>query len=116
MKENDKKEEIKIEIKLEAKPDNKTEQKEPLDMNNLRLACPQCDLIPALFFDVKSKNIYQVSAACENKHLINNIPVKEFFDKYMKIKDNKKNTLNDFICPKHNSNYNSFCKSCQKNI
>ena len=116
MKENDKKEEIKIEIKPEEKPDDKKEKNEPLDMNILRLACPQCDLIPALFFDVKSKNIYQVSAACENKHLINNIPVKEFYDKYMKIKDPKKNTLNDFICPKHNSNYNSFCKSCQKNI
>ena len=116
MKENDKKEEIKKEIKPEEKPDDKKEKNEPLDMNVLRLACPQCDLIPALFFDVKSKNIYQVSAACENKHLINNIPVKEFFDKYMKIKDPKKNTLNDFICQKHNSNYNSFCKSCQKNI
>ena len=116
MKENDKKEEIKIEIKPEEKQDDKKEKNEPLDMNVLRLACPQCDLIPALFFDVKSKNIYQVSAACENKHLINNIPVKEFYDKYMKIKDPKKNTLNDFICPKHNSNYNSFCKSCQKNI
>ena len=116
MKENDKKEEIKIEVKPEEKKPNKKELNEPLDMNNIRLACPQCDLIPALFFDVKSKNIYQISAACENKHLINNIPVKEFYDKYMKLKDNNKNILNDFICPKHNSNYNSFCKSCQKNI
>jgi len=116
MKENDKKEEIKIEVKPDEKKPNKKELNEPLDMNNIRLACPQCDLIPALFFDVKSKNIYQISAACENKHLINNIPVKEFYDKYMKLKDNNKNILNDFICPKHNSNYNSFCKSCQKNI
>ena len=36
----------------------------------MRLSCPLCDLIPALFFDIKSKNIYKISAACEN---INNI-------------------------------------------
>ena len=114
MKENDKKE---ITI-IDSKEDNKIPEKSNLsqDCNNLRLACPECDLIPALFFDVKSKNIYQISAACENKHLVYNSPVKEFYDKYMKLKDTSKNTLNDFICSKHNSNYNSFCKSCQKNI
>ena len=114
MKENEKKEII---IK-DSKEDNKIPEKanSSPDYNNLRLACPECDLIPALFFDVKSKNIYQISAACENKHLVNNSPVKEFYDKYMKLKDTSKNTLNDFICSKHNSNYNSFCKSCQKNI
>ena len=110
MKENNKIEIITTEEKIEITP--------PLssDLNDIRLACPQCDLIPALFFDVKSKNIYQISAACENKHLINNIPVKEFYDKYMRIKDSSKDTLKDFICSKHNSNYMSFCKSCQKNI
>ena len=114
MKENEKKEII----INDSKEDNKIPEKtnSSLDYNNLRLACPECDLIPALFFDVKSKNIYQISAACENKHLVNNSPVKEFYDKYMKLKDTSKNTLNDFICSKHNSNYNSFCKSCQKNI
>ena len=114
MKENDKKEIIII----DSKEDNKIPEKSNLsqDCNNLRLACPECDLIPALFFDVKSKNIYQISAACENKHLVYNSPVKEFYDKYMKLKNTSKNTLNDFICSKHNSNYNSFCKSCQKNI
>ena len=114
MKENEKKEIIII----DSKEDNKIPEKSNSspDYNNLRLACPECDLIPALFFDVKSKNIYQISAACENKHLVNNSPVKEFYDKYMKLKDTSKNTLNDFICSKHNSNYNSFCKSCQKNI
>ena len=109
------KEKDKIEITL---TEDKIKINPPLspDLDNLRLACPECDLIPALFFDIKSKNIYQISAACENKHLINNSPVKEFYEKYMKIKEPSKDTLKDFICSKHNSNYNSFCKSCQKNI
>ena len=110
MKEKDKIEIISEEEEIKINP--------PLspDLNNLRLACPECDLIPALFFDVKSKNIYKISAACENKHLINNSPAREFYEKYMKIKEPSKDTLKDFICSKHNSNYNSFCKSCQKNI
>ena len=87
-----------------------------LNLNDLRLACPQCDLIPAIFNDTKSKNIYQISSACENKHLISNIPIKEYYEQCMNIKDSSKNTLNDFICIKHNANYNSFCKTCQKNI
>ena len=86
-----------------------------LNSNDLRLSCPNCDLIPALFFDFNSKNIYQISAACENKHLITNMPVKEYYDKCMKSK-NSKDTFNDFICFKHNSNFNSFCKTCRKNI
>ena len=86
-----------------------------LNLNDLRLSCPNCDLIPALFFDFNSKNIYQISAACENKHLITNMPVKEYYDKCMKSK-NSKDTFNDFICIKHNSNFNSFCKTCRKNI
>ena len=86
-----------------------------LNLNDLRLSCPNCDLIPALFFDFNSKNIYQISAACENKHLITNMPVKEYYDKRMKSK-NSKDTFNDFICIKHNSNFNSFCKTCRKNI
>ena len=109
------KEKDKIEITL---TEDKIQINPPLSphLDNLRLACPECDLIPALFFDIKSKNIYQISAACENKHLINNSTVKEFYEKYMKIKEPSKDTLKDFICSKHNSNYNSFCKSCQKNI
>ena len=86
-----------------------------LNSNDLRLSCPNCDLIPALFFDFNSKNIYQISAACENKHLITNMPVKEYYDKCMKSK-NSKDTFNDFICFKHNANFNSFCKTCRKNI
>ena len=86
-----------------------------LNLNDLRLSCPNCDLIPALFFDFNSKNIYQISAACENKHLITNMPVKEYYDKCMKSK-NSKDTFNDFICIKHNSNFNSLCKTCRKNI
>ena len=109
------KEQDNIEITcVEEKPEANSPQSS--ELNNMRLSCPLCDLIPALFFDIKSKNIYKISAACENKHLMNNIPVKEFYDKYMKIKDTSKDTLKDFICQKHNSNYMSFCKSCQKNI
>ena len=87
-----------------------------VNINDLRLGCPECDLIPALFFDIKSRNIYRISAACENKHLINNMPVKTYFKKCMKLKNDSKENLKDFICMKHNSNYNSFCKTCKKNI
>ena len=103
------KEQINI-IQEENKADLKS------DLNNLRLTCPECDLIPALFFDIKSRNIYQISAACENKHTITNTPVKQFYEKYMKIKQSSSDSMKDFICSKHNANYNSFCKSCQKNI
>ena len=34
----------------------------------------------------------------------------------MNIKNSSKDNLKDFICIKHNYNYNSFCKTCQKNI
>ena len=84
-------------------------------LNDMKLVCPDCGLIPAIFYDIKSKNIYQISAGCENRHLINNIPIKEFYDKCMRLKDSK-DKLNDFVCIKHNSNYNSFCKTCRKNI
>ena len=63
------------------------------DLNNLRLTCPECDLIPALFFDIKSRNIYQISAACENKHTITNTPVKQFYEKYMKIKQSSSDSI-----------------------
>ena len=84
------------------------------NLNNLRLSCPQCNLIPALFNDIKSKNIYQVSSACENKHLISSLPVKSYYNLCMNFKNSSKENLNDFVCLKHNENYNSFCKTCQK--
>ena len=87
-----------------------------VNLNDLRLACPQCNLIPALFFDIKSKNIYQISSGCENKHIINNMPIKTYYEKCMKLKDSSKESIKDFICLKHNVNYNSFCKTCRKNI
>ena len=95
---------------------NNTDSDSSLNFNNLRLSCPSCDLIPALFFDFNSKNIYQISAACEKKHLVTNMPVKEYYDKCMKLKNSSKDAFNDFICLKHNSNFNSFCKTCRKNI
>ncbi len=109
------------EIKLNLEEKNLNEKKDlskllSANLNDLRLACPQCGLIPAIFNDMKSKNIYQVSSACENKHLLSCIPIKNYYERCMNIKDTSKNTLNDFICTKHNSNYNSFCKTCQKNI
>ena len=86
------------------------------NFNDLRLSCPECDLIPAIFNDIKSKNIYQISSACENKHLISCIPVKSYYHHFMNLKNSSKENLKDFICIKHNENYNSFCKTCQKNI
>ena len=86
------------------------------NLNMLRLSCPKCDLIPALFFDMKAKNIYQISSSCENKHLISNVPVKAYYDKCMKLKDNSKDSFKDFLCLEHNANFISFCKKCRKNI
>ena len=130
MKETEEIEEIKetkeikeIKEKNEIKPNvnNSINQKNlskllSSNLNDLRLSCPQCDFIPALFNDTKSKNIYQISSACENKHLISCMPVKQYFEHSVNLKDSSKSLLNDFICLKHNVNYNSFCKTCQKNI
>ena len=105
-------------IEEKTEDESKTKDLDSSNLNNLMLVCPQCNLIPALFYDIKSKNIYEVSASCENKHLISCIPIKEYYDKCMKIKTNKnsKESFNDFICPHHNSNFNGFCKTCKKNI
>ena len=117
----EKKEVIKIAEKKEIIKEDKNiiiqeKKNEPeINLNDLRLSCPNCDFIPALFFDVKSRNIYEVSSGCENKHLISNMPIKEYCSKCLKEKNKKKNNINDFICLSHNSNYNSFCKTCQKN-
>ena len=86
------------------------------NLSDLRLACPQCGLIPAIFNDMKAKNIYQISSACENKHLLSCVPIKDYYELCMNLKNFSKSKLNDFICINHNSNYNSFCKTCQKNI
>jgi hypothetical protein len=110
----DEKEKEKSNIPEESKVDNKNSNAN--NLNDMKLVCPQCGLIPAIFHDIKAKNIYQISAGCENKHLINNMPIKAYYEKCMKLKDSPKDTLNDFICIKHNANYNSFCKTCRKNI
>ena len=86
------------------------------DINELRLSCPMCELIPAIFVDKKSKNIYQVSSACENRHLLSNIPIRNYYQHCIALKNSSKNSINDFTCIKHNEKYNSFCKTCQKNI
>ena len=86
------------------------------DINELRLSCPMCDLIPAIFVDKKSKNIYQVSSACENRHLLSNMPIKNYYQHCITLKNSSKNSINDFTCIKHYEKYNSFCKTCQKNI
>ena len=112
MKDNEKEKEQSLSTISNKSKNNDSE----LQKNNLRLVCPQCDLIPALFFDINAKNIYQISAACENKHLISNMPVKEYYDKCMKIKNNSKDSFKDFLCLRHNDNFISFCKTCRKNI
>ena len=86
------------------------------DINELRLSCPMCDLIPAIFVDKKSKNIYQVSSACENRHLLSNMPIKNYYQHCISLKNSSKNSKNDFTCIKHNEKYDSFCITCQKNI
>ena len=108
MKENDKEE--------KSQDESKINDLDPSNLNNLRFVCPVCGLIPALFYDIKSKNIYEVSASCENKHLMSCLPVKTYYDKCMKLKSNSKDSFNDFICAQHNSNFIGFCKNCKKNI
>ena len=99
---------------IEKETENQTSKSN--NLSELRLSCPKCNLIPAIFFDMNSKNIYQVSSGCENKHLITNMPVKDYYKKSVKTKTDSKNYENDYICSKHNLNYMGFCKACQKNI
>ena len=79
------------------------------------LSCPECQIIPAIFIEKGSKNLFSISSGCENKHSIHNMNIREYFQK-----SNKKNDYNEkeiiTLCQEHKENYEYFCKNCHKNI
>ena len=83
--------------------------------DSMHLACPDCDTYPALIVSKDAKNLFYVSASCQNNHLKKNIQIKEFLEKY-----SKQNVTNEkeFIstCQEHKLKYESFCKSCGTNM
>ena len=85
------------------------------DSHHLSCPDPECEIIPALFIEKDSKNLFSISSGCENKHVVHNISVREFYKKSLtKNEINEKETIT--LCQEHNVKYESFCKSCHKNI
>ena len=86
-----------------------------LKAKNENLSCPECEIIPAIFIEKGSKNLFSISSGCENQHSIHNMNVREYFQK-----SNKKNDYNEkeiiTLCQDHKENYQFFCKNCHKNI
>ena len=86
-----------------------------LKKDSHHLSCPECEIIPALFIEKDSKNLFSISSGCENKHVVHNMSVREFYKKSLKKNEiNEKETIT--LCQEHNEKYESFCKSCHKNI
>ena len=86
-----------------------------LKKDSHHLSCPECEIIPALFIEKESKNLFAISSGCENKHVVHNMSVREFYKKTLKKNEiNEKETIT--LCQEHNEKYESFCKSCHKNI
>ena len=86
-----------------------------LKAKNENLSCPECEIIPAIFIEKGSKNLFSISSGCENQHSIHNMNIREYFQK-----SNKKNDYNEkeiiTLCQEHKENYQFFCKNCHKNI
>ena len=79
------------------------------------LSCPECDIIPAIFIEKTSKNLFWISSGCENQHSIHNMSIRDFFQKSVKKNDyNQKEIIT--LCQEHNEKYQYFCKTCHKNI
>ena len=79
------------------------------------LSCPECEIIPAIFIEKTSKNLFSISSGCENQHSIHNMNIRDFFQKSVKKNDyNQKEIIT--LCQEHNEKYQSFCKTCHKNI
>lgn len=79
------------------------------------LSCPECEIIPAIFIEKTSKNLFSISSGCENQHSSHNMNVRDFYQK--SIKKNNYNTKEIItLCQEHNEEYNFFCKTCHKNI
>ena len=79
------------------------------------LSCPECEIIPAIFIEKTSKNLFSISSGCENQHSIHNMNIRDFFQKSVKKNDyNQKEIIT--LCQEHNEKYQFFCKTCHKNI
>ena len=79
------------------------------------LTCPECQIIPAIFIEKSSKNLFSISSGCENQHSIHNMNIREYFKKSDKKNDyNEKDVIT--LCQEHKENYQYFCKNCHKNI
>ena len=86
-----------------------------LKKDSEHLSCPECEIIPAIFIEKTSKNLYSISSGCENQHSIHNMNIREFFQKSIKKNDyNEKEIIT--LCQEHNEKYQFFCKNCHKNI
>ena len=86
-----------------------------LKKDNHHLSCPECEIIPALFVEKESKNLFSISSGCENKHVVHNMSVREFYKKSLtKNEINEKETITK--CQEHNEKFESFCKTCHINI
>ena len=86
-----------------------------LKKDNHHLSCPKCEIIPALFIEKESKNLFSISSGCENKHVVHNMSVRDFYKQSLtKNEINEKETIT--TCQEHNEQYDSFCKTCHKNI
>ena len=79
------------------------------------LSCPECEIIPAIFIEKTSKNLFSISSGCENQHSVHNMNIRDFFQKSVKKNDyNQKEIIT--LCQEHNEKYQFFCKTCHKNI
>ena len=86
-----------------------------LKKDSHHLSCPECEIIPALFIEKTSKNLFSISSGCENKHVVHNMSIREFYQKSLKKNEiNEKETIT--LCQEHEEKYESFCKTCHKNI
>ena len=61
-----------------------------LKKDSHHLSCPECEIIPALFIEKESKNLFSISSGCENKHVVHNISVRDFYKKSL-----TKNEINE---------------------
>ena len=79
------------------------------------LSCPECEIIPAIFIEKNSKNLFSISSGCENQHSTHNMNVREFYQKSIRKNNyNQKEIMT--LCQEHNEQYEFFCKTCHKNI
>lgn len=93
-------------------PDSNIASKEDPQIENLqkiKLRCPNCPLIPALFSTNNSK-FFEICSACENNHKITNMPYKEYYTKSTNASYKNCNSCNELF--KDNKVF--YCNKCNK--